>query len=110
MVGVPVGAFARPSRRDLRSTMRFAFCKSDDTLREAYNANLPKVTRFGSALGQNLALYQQYRALADAPEAAPRGEGGGSADASPAPERAAVDRLVGELEEEDLLAGDVLDG
>lgn len=39
-------------------------------LREAYNANLPKVTRFGSALGQNLALYQQYRALADAPEAA----------------------------------------
>ncbi len=38
-------------------------------LREAYNANLPKVTRFGSALGQNLALYQQYRALADAPEA-----------------------------------------
>jgi len=39
-------------------------------LREAYNANLPKVTRFGSALGQSLALYQQYRALADAPEAA----------------------------------------
>jgi len=39
-------------------------------LREAYNANLPKVTRFGSALGQNLALYQQYRALAATPEAA----------------------------------------
>ena len=39
-------------------------------LRDAYNANLPKVTRFGSALGQNLALYQQYRALAAAPEAA----------------------------------------
>lgn len=39
-------------------------------LREAYNANLPKVTRFGSALGQNLALYQQYRALAAASEAA----------------------------------------
>ena len=38
-------------------------------LREAYNANLPKVTRFGSALGQNLALYQQYRALAATPEA-----------------------------------------
>lgn len=38
-------------------------------LREAYNANLPKVTRFGSALGQNLALYQQYRALAASPEA-----------------------------------------
>ncbi|MCR6686548.1 M3 family metallopeptidase [Pseudoxanthomonas sp.] len=33
-------------------------------LREAYNANLPKVTRFGSALGQNLALFAQYRALA----------------------------------------------
>lgn len=39
-------------------------------LREAYNTTLPKVTRFGSALGQNLALYQQYRALAAAPEAA----------------------------------------
>ncbi|MBT2767024.1 M3 family metallopeptidase [Stenotrophomonas sp. ISL-67] len=39
-------------------------------LREAYNGNLPKVTRFGSALGQNLALFDQYRALAAAPEAA----------------------------------------
>ncbi len=39
-------------------------------LREAYNANLPKVTRFGSAMSQNLALYAQYRALAEAPEAA----------------------------------------
>ena len=39
-------------------------------LREAYNANLPKVTRFGAALGQNLALFAQYRALADAPECA----------------------------------------
>ena len=39
-------------------------------LREAYNANLPKVTRFGSAMGQNLALYEQYRALAATPEAA----------------------------------------
>ncbi len=38
-------------------------------LREAYNATLPKVTRFGSALGQNLALYQQYRALAATSEA-----------------------------------------
>ena len=39
-------------------------------LRAAYNAQLPKVTRFWSALGQNLALFGQYRALADAPEAA----------------------------------------
>ncbi|MBL8256207.1 MAG: M3 family metallopeptidase [Pseudoxanthomonas mexicana] len=39
-------------------------------LRAAYNAQLPKVTRFWSALGQNLALYRQYRALADASEAA----------------------------------------
>lgn len=38
-------------------------------LREAYNANLPKVTRFGSALGQNLALYAQYKALAQTPGA-----------------------------------------
>ena len=39
-------------------------------LREAYNSNLPRVTRFASALGQNLALYRQYQALAGRPEAA----------------------------------------
>ncbi|UKE46729.1 M3 family metallopeptidase [Xanthomonas cerealis] len=39
-------------------------------LREAYNANLPRLTRFSSALGQNLALFAQYRALAATPEAA----------------------------------------
>ena len=39
-------------------------------LREAYNAALPRVTRFFSALGQNEALYAQYRALAQSPEAA----------------------------------------
>ncbi len=39
-------------------------------LREAYNANLPKISRFGSAMAQNPALYAQYKALAAAPEAA----------------------------------------
>ncbi len=33
-------------------------------LRQAYNENLPKIVRFGSALGQNLALFAQYRKLA----------------------------------------------
>ena len=37
-------------------------------IREAYNAALPKVTRFFSALAQDQALYAQYRALAAAPE------------------------------------------
>ena len=37
-------------------------------LREAYNAALPEVTRFSSALAQDQALYAQYRALAEAPE------------------------------------------
>ena len=37
-------------------------------LRAVYNETLPKVTRFWSALGQNLALFAQYRALAGAPE------------------------------------------
>ena len=37
-------------------------------LRAAYNEALPAVTRFWSALGQNLALFAQYRRLADAPE------------------------------------------
>ena len=35
VVGVPLSALARPSRKDLRSTMRFAFCKADATLRDA---------------------------------------------------------------------------
>ncbi|MBP8804711.1 MAG: oligopeptidase A, partial [Pseudoxanthomonas sp.] len=42
-------------------------------LRQAYNDNLPRVTRFGSALGQNLALFAQYRALAVSPEFAGSG-------------------------------------
>ena len=46
--------------------------RDNPALRSAYNAQLPKVTRFWSALGQNLALFRQYRALADAPEAAPK--------------------------------------
>lgn len=37
-------------------------------LRAAYNENLPKVTAFGSALSQNLALYEQNQKLAQAPE------------------------------------------
>ncbi|TWT16952.1 M3 family metallopeptidase [Luteimonas wenzhouensis] len=41
---------------------------STPELREAYNAALPKVTRFWTALGQNRALFAQYRRLADAPE------------------------------------------
>ncbi|MDE2584648.1 MAG: M3 family metallopeptidase [Betaproteobacteria bacterium] len=36
--------------------------------REAYNALLPDVTRFYSELGQNLALFQKYKALAASPE------------------------------------------
>ncbi|WP_425435470.1 M3 family metallopeptidase [Luteimonas chenhongjianii] len=38
-------------------------------LREAYNAALPEVTRFYSRLGQDQALYAQYRALADQADA-----------------------------------------
>lgn len=46
VVGVPLSALARPSRRDLRSTLRFAFSKSDDTLHEAATrlANLKGAT------------------------------------------------------------------
>lgn len=39
-------------------------------LREAYNAVLPKVTGFHSALQQNQALYERFRALSNAAEAA----------------------------------------
>ncbi len=36
--------------------------------REAYNEMLPEVTRFYAELGQNLALFQKYKALAASPE------------------------------------------
>jgi oligopeptidase A len=36
--------------------------------RETYNAMLPEVTRFFAELGQNLALFQKYKALAASPE------------------------------------------
>jgi oligopeptidase A len=34
-------------------------------LREAYNANLPKVTQYWTELGQNQALFEKYKALHD---------------------------------------------
>lgn len=37
-------------------------------LRAAYNANLPKVTEFWTALSQNLVLFKKYQALRDSPE------------------------------------------
>jgi oligopeptidase A len=36
--------------------------------REAYNATLPDITRFYSALGQNLALFAKYKALRESAE------------------------------------------
>jgi oligopeptidase A len=36
-------------------------------LREAYNANLPRMTQFWTALGQNPGLFAKYRQLADSP-------------------------------------------
>ncbi|MDR2689657.1 MAG: M3 family metallopeptidase [Azoarcus sp.] len=36
--------------------------------REAYNAMLPEVSAFYAELGQNLALFRKYKALADSPE------------------------------------------
>jgi oligopeptidase A len=36
-------------------------------LREAYNANLPKITRYWTALGQNLKLFGRYQALHGSP-------------------------------------------
>ncbi len=37
-------------------------------LREAYNANLPKITQYYADLGQNEALYARFKALAAAPD------------------------------------------
>src|ERR687887_2908647 len=37
-------------------------------LREAYNANLPKLTQYWTELGQNQALFEKYKALAASPD------------------------------------------
>jgi len=37
-------------------------------LREAYNANLPKLTRYWTELGHNQALFEKYKELAASPE------------------------------------------
>ena len=37
-------------------------------LREAYNANLPKITQYWTELGQNQALFEKYKALHDSKE------------------------------------------
>src|SRR3954471_20393665 len=37
-------------------------------LREAYNANLPKLTQYWTELGQNQHLFEKYKALAASPE------------------------------------------
>ncbi|HET7362268.1 MAG TPA: M3 family metallopeptidase, partial [Burkholderiales bacterium] len=37
-------------------------------LREAYNANLPKLTQYWTELGQNQVLFEKYKALAASPE------------------------------------------
>ena len=37
-------------------------------LREAYNANLPKLTQYWTELGQNQRLFEKYKALATSPE------------------------------------------
>jgi len=37
-------------------------------LREAYNAALPKITQYYAELGQNLALFQKFKALRGSPE------------------------------------------
>jgi oligopeptidase A len=37
-------------------------------LREAYNATLPKITQYYAELGQNLALFEKFKALHDGPE------------------------------------------
>jgi oligopeptidase A len=37
-------------------------------LREAYNANLPKITQYWTELGQNQRLFEKYKALAGSPQ------------------------------------------
>lgn len=41
---------------------------NSEALRQAYNACLPKLSEFGTELGQNEALYQAYKKIAEGPE------------------------------------------
>ncbi len=41
---------------------------NSDELRDAYNACLPKLSAYGTEMGQNESLYQAYRFIADSPE------------------------------------------
>ncbi|MFA7592268.1 MAG: oligopeptidase A [Thiohalobacteraceae bacterium] len=41
---------------------------NSEALRAAYNACLPKLSEYGTEMGQNEALYQAYKQLADGPE------------------------------------------
>lgn len=41
---------------------------NSDELRDAYNASLPKLSQYGTELGQNKALYNAYKALKDDPK------------------------------------------
>ncbi|MDV3238520.1 MAG: oligopeptidase A [Gammaproteobacteria bacterium] len=41
---------------------------NSEALRAAYNACLPKLSEYGTEMGQNEALYQAYRQIADGPE------------------------------------------
>lgn len=42
--------------------------KNSESLRDAYNACLPKLTEYTTEIGQNDRLYQRYRAIADGDE------------------------------------------
>jgi oligopeptidase A len=41
---------------------------NSEALRAAYNAGLPKLSEYGTEMGQNEALYQAYKQIADGPE------------------------------------------
>ena len=41
---------------------------NSDALRDAYNACLPKLSQFGTELGQNKALYEAYKSIAESSE------------------------------------------
>ena len=41
---------------------------NSDELREAYNACLPKISEYGTEMGQNIELYRAYKSIADGDE------------------------------------------
>ncbi len=67
-IAEPIADALDPLERAWGAVSHLNAVVSTPELRDVYNANLPKVTAFYTELGQDLRLFDRYRALATSPE------------------------------------------